>query len=178
MGLLSHDWAYIQNLYLQSLGAKVTGHIWIYSLIRILWDTNWDICNYMNHNLHAKDGPTEIDILACINTIITYHPLRGMTGLPQIWHLLFTTNAHTLFPHPVRQRLSWIVATSNTCRCSQQKPNKSTYLLDIYQTPLDRITNVRLIPSLSKFEQITHFFTTRDPDQSRTLFIEQEYYPI
>ena len=84
MGLLSHDWAYIQNLYLQSLGAKVTGHIWIYSLIRILWDTNWDICNYMNHNLHAKDGPTEIDILACINTVITYHPLRGMTGLPQI----------------------------------------------------------------------------------------------
>ena len=52
MGMLSHDWADTKNIYLQSLGAKTTGKIWIHSLIRKLWDTVWDVWNYRNHNLH------------------------------------------------------------------------------------------------------------------------------
>ena len=36
MGLLSHYWARIKNLYLQYLGTKITGHIWDTYLIRNL----------------------------------------------------------------------------------------------------------------------------------------------
>ena len=55
MGLLSHDWDDIQNLYIQSLSAKITSHRWIYSLIRNVWDTVLDIWNYSKHTLHATD---------------------------------------------------------------------------------------------------------------------------
>ena len=57
MGLISHDWAEVQNAYLLYLGAKISGVIWIYTLIRKLWDTAWYIWNFRNHTLHATEGP-------------------------------------------------------------------------------------------------------------------------
>ena len=57
MRLMSHDWAELKNVYLRSLGEKITGVRWITELTRELWDTACDIWNFRNHILHASDGP-------------------------------------------------------------------------------------------------------------------------
>ena len=53
-----------------------------------------------------------------------------------------------------------------------------THLLDIDQILLDHITNVRLIPSLSKFYKLSHFIMTRFLYQYITLFIKRENGPF
>ena len=58
MGLIAQDWTENINSHLQSLGAKIYGQRWIYSLIRKLWDTTWDIWNSRHHTQHTTDGPT------------------------------------------------------------------------------------------------------------------------
>ena len=60
MGLISHDWEEIQSAYLRSLAADISRVIWISSIIRKLWNNNWDIWNFRNHNLHATDVPRKI----------------------------------------------------------------------------------------------------------------------
>ena len=77
LGLLSHKWAYIQHLYLQSLGAKVTGLRWISSIIRKLWDTAWDTWNHLNHTLHTPEGPFKMALLIIIIIIIIIVTIKG-----------------------------------------------------------------------------------------------------
>ena len=103
MGLLSHNWANIHNLYLQYLGLNITSRRFISSLIRKLYDTAWDFWTYNNHDLHATDEPTKTEILSFIYTIIKFHLLRGMTGLPHSYHFLFKINFHTLISRTVNQ---------------------------------------------------------------------------
>ena len=73
MGLISHDWDEVKNVYLRSLGSKITGVIWISALIRKLWDTAWEIWNFSNHNLHATYAPQKTEILGLINTRTSQH---------------------------------------------------------------------------------------------------------
>ena len=96
MGLISTDWAEVQNAYLRYLGAKYSGAIWIYVLIRKLWNTEWDIWKFRNHILHATDAPPKTEILALINRRVSLHFNRGIQGLPLRRHFLFKTNIHTL----------------------------------------------------------------------------------
>ena len=56
---------------------------------------------YMNHILHASNGPTKTEILALINSRVTLNVIRGMKGLPKIFHFLLKKNIHTLFSRPV-----------------------------------------------------------------------------
>ena len=57
MGLIYHYWAELQNTYLRSLGTKNSGLIWIFALIRKLWNTAWVICNSRNHTVQATVWP-------------------------------------------------------------------------------------------------------------------------
>ena len=57
MGIISHDWAEVQNAYLRSLRAKISGVRWISALTKKLWNTSWNIWNFRNHILYATDDP-------------------------------------------------------------------------------------------------------------------------
>ena len=153
---------------------KISGRIWIYPLIRNLWDTNWDIWNYRNHKLHTTNGQTKTEILACVNTIFTYHLNQGMEGLKEIYHLIFKTSIHTLLYSPVHQCLSWIVDASSARQCSQRNLNKSSNPTDIYQLLLSCIHNTCLIPELTVFNKTNCFITIARPDKTCSLFIERE----
>ena len=124
VGLLYHDWEDIHIIYLQSLGVNNTGHIWVSSLIKTLWDTVWYIWNYKTHTIRSTDGTTKTDILACIETIINYHLLRFTTRLPQRLHFFFKTNAHNLLSRLFLQHLSWLASIYSARRCAQRKPRK------------------------------------------------------
>ena len=84
MGLMSQNWAQSWSFHLQSLGDNITGERWISSIIRKIWDISWGVWNYKNKKPHAIYGPPKIEILKTTNEIITYHFIRGITGLPQI----------------------------------------------------------------------------------------------
>ena len=86
-----HEWEVTQNAYPQYLRSKVTGQIWVSSLIRKLWDIAWDMWNYRNHTLHASDGSTKAAVLSHINAIISYHFNCGTKGLDTRCHFLFET---------------------------------------------------------------------------------------
>ena len=133
MRLIAHGWREIQISYLRSLGAKISGQIWISSLIRNLWETAWYIWNFRNATLHATDGPKKTEILPRINTRVIYHYNQGITGLPKICHLLFKTNIHTLLYCPIRQRLAWIASISSDFRCYQINSNNRNYPPDVDQ---------------------------------------------
>ena len=70
-GLLVNEWEEKNNFYLQSLRAKVTGQIWVSSLIRKLWDTAWEMWNYINHTLHATNEPTKSAVLSHTSKIMS-----------------------------------------------------------------------------------------------------------
>ena len=82
MGLIPHNWVEVQNAYIRSLGAKITGVIWISALIRKLWDTAWEIWNFRNHTIHSTDGHPKTEILGLINTRVARHLSRGISGPP------------------------------------------------------------------------------------------------
>ena len=73
MGLLANNRTYIQNLNPQSLGAKTSVKIWIFSLIRKMWNVAWDFWNFRNHTLCATEGPRKLEIIYLINKRVTYH---------------------------------------------------------------------------------------------------------
>ena len=117
-------------------------------------------------------------MLTFVDTIITYHIIRVITGLPQIFHFLFKTNTYIIISNLLHQQLSWIKATSIACICSQRKPYRRAHPLEIDQIFLNRITNGRLITCLIEFYQVTPFHRTIGPYQYRALFIKREYNPI
>ena len=73
MGLIYQNWAEVQNAYLGSLGAKISGVIWISALITKLWNRSWDIWSFRNHIIHATDGPKKKKILALINRRVSLY---------------------------------------------------------------------------------------------------------
>ena len=79
MVLIEHDWEEIQNSYPRSLGGNISRQIWISSIIIKLWYIAWDICNFSNYNLFDTDISSKTEIIACINTRVTYHYNQGMT---------------------------------------------------------------------------------------------------
>ena len=178
MGLISHNCVEVQNSYLRSLGAKITGVRWISALIRKLWDTAWGICKFRDHTFHATDGPKKTEILGLINTRLARQFNKGISGLLVRCHFLFKTNIHTLLSIPVRQQLSWISEVSSARQCSQRNPNSNTNLLDADQLILIRFNSSRLIPSLTIFDLSPTLRTVTGPDKSRSLFIEREDYPL
>ena len=100
--LLAQEWAETHNAYLKYLGAKVTGWIWVSSLIRKLWDIAWDIWNYRNHTLKTSDLPTKATLLTHANTRISYHFNRGTIRLATTCHFLFKTKENNLLYIPIR----------------------------------------------------------------------------
>ena len=173
MGLMSHDWAEIQNTYLQSLGSKISGQIWISSQIRKLWYKSWDIPNWINHTLHSSEGPKKTVILDINHTIVTLHLNKGMIGLTKICHFLFKTNIHTLLSFPVRQCLSCLELVSRSCQFSQINYIGSSNILDTNQLLLIRIHASRLISALTTFDQTPPSRTVARPNKNLS-FIEIE----
>ena len=171
MALLSNDCYEIQNQFLQSLGTKTMGQIFMSLIIRNMWDTAWDVCNNRNHTLNSPNGPTKTKIIKFIMERITYHYNIGTTVLPQRCHFLSHTTIHALLYCPVRHKISWIVEISSLQASYQVRSTKGG--LDTYQIILSWISNGRLIPSLSQFEETPPLRKTYGADQQRTLFIEQ-----
>ena len=178
MGLISHDWAELQNTYLRSLGAKISGVRLILALTRNLWYTAWEICNFRNHTLHATGGPQKTEILGLINTRVSRHFNIGISGLPIRCHLLLKTNIHTLLSRPVCQKLSWLAAVSSTCQLSQINHNRMINILYTDQLLLIRIHSSRLIPSMTTFDQSPTLRTVAGPDKTRSLFVERVNDPL
>ena len=73
MGLTAPNWTEIQNLHLQSLGAKMTGNRWTSTLIRKLWDMIWDVWNHWNQNLQPTNVPMKFEILRLIDKRVYHH---------------------------------------------------------------------------------------------------------
>ena len=144
--------AEIQNLHLQSLGAKTTGKIWISSLISKMWDVAWDLWNFRNHTIYATECPRKIEIINLINKRVTRHPEKGTIGLPIRCHFLFHTSIHTLITRPIQQCLFWIAATTNSRQCFH--PHASTRRLpDTDKLLFGIITMGRLIPTLYQIDE-------------------------
>ena len=177
MGLISHDWAELQNTYLRSLGAKISGVIWISALIIKLRDTELEICNFRNHTLHATDGPQKTEILGLINIRVARHFNRGISGLLIRCHFLLKTDIHPLLSRPVCQQLSWLSAVSSSCQCSQRNLNWTTYLLDVDQLLLNRINYSCLIPSLTTFDQSPTLITVAGPEKPTVSLLKKKTNP-
>ena len=177
MGLISHDWSEVQNAYLISLGAKISGFRWISALIRKLWNTAWDIWNFRNHILHATYAPKKTEILALINIGVSLHFNRGILGLPLICHFLFKTNINTLLSWTVCQQLSWLAAVSRSRQCSQIIPNRRGNIIDPDHLLLSRIHSSRIIPSINTFDQSQILRTVAGPDKYRSFSLKYNTTP-
>ena len=116
MGLLANNWSEIQNLHLQLLGRKTTGEIWIYALIRKIWDISWDSRNFWNHMIYVTDGSSKLWIIELVKNRVTYQLEKWATGLLTICHFIFHTSIHTLLSRPIRQQMSWLAAISRAKR--------------------------------------------------------------
>ena len=110
-----------EYLYLQSLGSKLTGLVWIEYLIRKLWDALRGTWNHRNHNLHTTEGKVKMALLENINNRVRFNLRRGMFRLPSRCQFIFNTNLHSLLSRPVHQRLSLISAVSITRLCYRWK---------------------------------------------------------
>ena len=119
MGLLVNNCEEIQNLHLQSLGAKNTGKIWIPSIISKMWDFAWDLWNSQNHTTHAAEVPRKLENIDLMNKRVTCHLEKLTIGLPILCQFLFHTSIHTLLTRLIRKRLSWPDATNSARKCIQ-----------------------------------------------------------
>ena len=105
---------------LQSLGAKVTSIKLISSLIRKLWDMEWDAWNDRNHILHINKGLVKMNLLEKIDNRIRWHLRKGTSGPPLHFMFLLNTHSHSPLSRPVCQRLSWLAAVFSTIIFSQR----------------------------------------------------------
>ena len=177
MVLISHDLSEIQNTYLLSLRAKLSGFRWISSLMRKLWNTAWGIWNFRNHTLHADYVPIKTEILFIINTRVLLHFNRGTSGLPKMCHFILKTNIHALLSRPVRKRFSWLAAASGAQQCSQRIPNRMGDLLDTDQLLLIRIHYCRIISYLTTFDQYTTFRTVVITEKLAVCLLQEKKIP-
>ena len=176
MGLLSNNWAEIQNLHLQSLAANTSCKRWIYLLMIKLWYVAWYLWYFWNHTIHATDGPIKLEIIKLVHKRDTRNLGKGGIGIPTRCHSLFHTPTHTLLTCPIRQRLSWLVATVSA-RGFFRPHAPRRRLPDIDELLPGRITMGRLIPTLSQIDEDPQLQTTIVPSPSRSLRIEIEYDP-
>ena len=177
-GILTKDWEGIQNIYLQSLGAKIYFRRCISSLIKNIWRISWDLCHYRNHTLHYTDGPTNTDILSNINDWVNYHFHRVINDIPQQYHLHIKTNIRTLLSCLVWKYLSWISTSSISCLWSKHKLTKKAQTPNTNQLLITVITNIRLVTSLRKLEQASPLFTTTCTYYTLILLIERYDKPL
>ena len=153
MGILSNNWSKIENLHLQSLGAKTSDKIWISLLIGKMWYVAWDFCNFRNHTIHATDGPIKLEIIEFIIKRVTCHLEKrshlekGSIGLPTRCFFLFHTSIHTLIVRPIRQDLFWMSVTTIIIRCLRTHASRIR-LPDTYELLLGIITTGILITFL------------------------------
>ena len=149
MGLLLQKWSDINHLYLQYLGAKVTGLRWILSIIRKLWKTLWDTWNHQNHNILIPKGPLKMDLLENINCRVRFNLWRGMSGIPMQYQSPLNKNTHSLLSHLFCQYLSWIMAISSARLWLRQKNHSRLNQQDTDQILITYVIEIRLIPSLT-----------------------------
>ena len=128
--------------------------------------------NYQNYPLQSTNRTTKMEILNYISKRGIYHYNICMTYIPHICHLLFQITIHTLLYIPVIHILSLIAVVSSARISSQRRDTKGT--LDTDRILLILITNVRIIPYPSKFEESLPLQTTSCIDPLRSVFIEQE----
>ena len=177
MGLISHDWAEIKTPIYNPLGPNIYRDIWIFSIIRKLCNTDWYICNFRNHNLHATDGPKNGNYSSRQYKSLSTLQRRNPRTL-KIFHFLFKTNIHTLLSHPVRKQLYGIAAAYITRQFSQIIPNRMGKLLGTDKLLLIRIHSSRLIPYLTTDYQSPTIRTVVGLDRTLSLFIEREDVPL
>ena len=129
--------------------------------------------NYINHTLHASDGPKKAAVLTHENSRISYHFNCGTIGLATRCHFLFKKKENILLYLPRRHKLGCLAAISSAQTCAQQPNTRINVYLSADQIFLDRITKNHLIPTLSRFEQFTPIITAEVTDKTRSLFIER-----
>ena len=170
MGMMSYYWAEIQNPYLQSLGAKITGERWRSSLIWKFLDISLDVCNHRNHTLHYTDGPTKNYIL----TLITKKSPTTSVKSWQVFHKdanLYYTPPPKLSPFlPVCQNPSWLHATSNSIKCDQRREIRKKHL-DVNSILIEWINRGRRIPSLTQLDEAHPLQTTIGSLQMINIFV-------
>ena len=163
-----------EYLYLQSLGSKLTGLVWIEYLIRKLWDALRGTWNHRNHNLHTTEGKVKMALLENINNRVRFNLRRGMFRLPYRCKFLFNKNLHSLLSWPVRQRISWIASVSSARLCSQWQTPQSIPKKGTNQSLIYHIIESWLIPSLTKKDQNPPIHTNISLNRPITIHIEWE----
>ena len=141
-----------------------------------MWYVACYFWNFLNHTLHATEGPRKLEIIDLINKRVTCYLKKVFIGLSIRCHFLFPTSIHTLISCPIRKRLSCLEDTSSARWYFWPHPS-IRILLNTDKLILLRISMGRMIPYLSQIDEDPPLRITIVTCSPRSLYIERENDP-
>lgn len=108
-GLISKEWAKLQQLHYDTLDTKLTGDIWASKLITYLWEVNHKIWTNRNDKLHTLDtAQEELYAGSHLHEAIIHEYCTGLNGLHGNFSSLFLKQTvDELLSKGLQDRLKW-----------------------------------------------------------------------
>jgi hypothetical protein len=110
MGLLSPNWAAVQDDYYVWLGKRNTGKRWATLLIAKLLQVAWDMWDHRCTVRHAPNNPRQLKASSALDLALEAEMTTGVALLPEsMWHY-FEVTLLTLLGKPVQAKKQWLSA--------------------------------------------------------------------
>ena len=118
-GLLSTDWAVLQQEYYQSIGSRRSGHRWASLLISELWVMGMKVWDFRNDVMHSPESVQSKAEAAKTDRAVRMEFEAGSSTLPASTQHLFSMSLTTLLSQSHVSKHHWL-QTVRTARAAQR----------------------------------------------------------
>jgi hypothetical protein len=107
-GCVAKEWEHIQIIYYEWCQSKKSGRRWTTALIQKLCDIAWDLWEYRNGIIHAKENAEILHNMVATDGNIWAHYLQGPCGLAQHDHSLFSEPIENILLASIIYHQKWL----------------------------------------------------------------------
>jgi hypothetical protein len=123
-GLVSVEWAAVQQRYYEWLGSRRHGRRWVTQLIAKLWDVAWDLWEHRNGIVHSGANDT-LHLLSRVRDAVRREYQLGSATLMTTDKALFSTSRSDLFRAPLSVQEAWLASVQSARQRAMRRDQAS-----------------------------------------------------
>ena len=108
-GILTTDWAAVQQSYYTSIGSRRTGHRWAVGLSTQIWKIVFSMWDHRNKTLHAKEACDSLSGLDIVKTSILSELQKGLDHLDPIYSSYFSISPSSISTMKSVDARNWLL---------------------------------------------------------------------